>query len=130
MKFGMKSNEMKNNKSQTFRFPFDIDTRVFLVLSLIFFILSIRQVSDYFFPKFSIQKLKTAIEKDVASQKADFAYEQYAEKLYEAIEQKKGSGEILTTLTKKKYAVFYYRNHELKFWNTTSTGAGGCTGPT
>ena len=120
MKFGMKSNEMKNNKNQTFRFPFDIDTRVFLVLSVIFFILSIRQVSDYFFPKFSIHKLKAAIEKDVATKKADFTYEHYAEKLYEAIELKKNSSDIISTITKKKYGVYFFKNHELKFWNTTA----------
>ncbi len=73
---------MRNtNKKSTFRFPFDINTKVFLVLSAIFFVLSISQVNDYFFPKFSIKKLKNIIEKHIEVSIKDIFKENQAEKI-------------------------------------------------
>ena len=54
----------KKSNSTPFRFPFDIDSRVFLTLAAIFFILSIKSVNRILLPNTTPQSLASAIVDD------------------------------------------------------------------
>lgn len=69
----MKLNAMsRRSNRETFRFPFDIDTRYFLGLALIFFILSIKPVNDAVLGKLTIRKLSVMIEDDLKTKSSSF----------------------------------------------------------
>jgi hypothetical protein len=60
-------NERVSKSKNTFRFPFDIDTRIFLGLAVIFFILSISRVAQVIFPFSTVPSIGHKVEKDVTA---------------------------------------------------------------
>lgn len=56
---------MKKNKDRIFRFPFDIDRRVFLILTVFFFILSLKPVQHFLQGTYNIQTVRNKIEKQL-----------------------------------------------------------------
>lgn len=65
-------NSNKQNNRTTFRFPFDIDRRYFLVLAAIFFVLSIKPINNIFFPRLTPQVISKRISKSFDQQYKTF----------------------------------------------------------
>lgn len=124
MQFGMKLKKMsrKNTRETTFRFPFDIDTRYFLVMAFVFFVLSIKPVNEWVFPKLTATSLKYNIEQDINRQ-IDHAESLLKSKdlLHEVFTQKVSDASF-NKLQELPYAVFFFNNHDLIYWNETQAG--------
>jgi two-component system, NtrC family, nitrogen regulation sensor histidine kinase NtrY len=107
----------KRNKS-TFRFPFDIDSRFFLGLAVLFFILSISKVNNFLFPERSIKELKTLIEDDLAAKKNQIATSVALEKLIHlaCINQLNEQG--INELNAFNFGIQIYANDSLVYWNS------------
>ncbi len=117
---GMKSNGMnkKINRLNTFRFPFDIDTRYFLVLAFIFFVLSVKPVNQLLVRRLTIPDLKCKIEKDV-----DHKLEQFSQLLRDSVLIQKVVSHSLNEsqfnlMNQLPFAVNMYDHHELVYWNS------------
>ena len=110
-------NAKKNNN--TFRFPFDIDSRIFLGLAIVLFIFSISTFTERIFPKSSVQSIKDKIEIDVNAKITDFnkliQIDTLIDKLF--INQQLNNKE-LKTIYNTPYYLFLFENDILKFWNT------------
>ncbi len=124
MRPGTKVNDM-NKKAQSesrFRFPFDIDARYFLALSIVFLILSVKRVNEKILPPLSLQTLGKQIEGDLDRQlqSAD-ALADEQDLIRSALNQKLSVSQV-DSLVSLPYAVFIYRQQELRFWNETHHG--------
>jgi hypothetical protein len=110
-------NAKKNNN--TFRFPFDIDSRIFLGLAIVLFIFSISTFTERIFPKSSVQSIKDKIKIDVNAKITDFnkliQIDTLIDKLF--INQQLNNKE-LKTIYNTPYYLFLFENDILKFWNT------------
>ncbi len=111
----------RSNRVTTFRFPFDIDNRYFLALALVFFILSIRQVTDTICPRHSIPKVKARIEQDVHKKLSDFLKLADDSLLIHHAFSKSLSDSEFHVLNSRPYALYFYTGHRLIQWNTVST---------
>jgi two-component system nitrogen regulation sensor histidine kinase NtrY len=105
-------------RDTTFRFPFDIDTRYFLLIAAFAFLFSIRPVYDFCFPKVTIENLKENISKDVEAniatfnrwmQDTTFIQQVFANQL----EEKK-----FKEAKALPFGLFIYQHQELVFWNS------------
>ncbi|HOZ51670.1 MAG TPA: HAMP domain-containing sensor histidine kinase [Chitinophagaceae bacterium] len=111
----------KTNKESTFRFPFDIDTRYFLALALIFFILSIKPITDCFFFKLTPTKLKSKIENDIQGKIQHFNHlVQDSDLIYKSFTQELSEKQF-KQIEQIPYHIYFYSNHELVRWNKTDT---------
>lgn len=63
---------MIKTKKKTFRFPFDIDRRYFLGLSILFFILSIKPINTFFFPRLSQKLIEKKVTKHYEQQRESY----------------------------------------------------------
>lgn len=111
----------KRSNRETFRFPFDIDTRYFLGSALIFFILSIKPINDFILGKLTVNKLKARIEKDITAKinsfrqlKSDTAL------LYQVFMNAPGVVEP-ESIRNLPYDVFCFQDHRLIYWNHIQT---------
>jgi hypothetical protein len=110
------------NRKSTFRFPFDIDSRVFLVLAAFFFILSIKSVNQWVFPNVTISNLKSKIEHDISSKINSYHSLSASTSNFKMIFDKSMTERQVQQLSKLPYSLFVFQNDELIFWNTASIG--------
>jgi signal transduction histidine kinase len=111
---------MKTSSSRetTFRFPFDIDTRYFLVLAVVFFILSIKPINQYILSIPTIHDLKADVDADLKTKLDDFSNRfikktpQFSRSLNEQI--KDGNEDIMSL----PYDVFVFQDSVLTLWST------------
>ncbi|MBK7761942.1 MAG: ATP-binding protein [Bacteroidetes bacterium] len=112
----------KNNRETTFRFPFDINTKYFLVMAFVFFVLSIKPINEWVFPKLTANSLKHKIEKDVQNKIEQAENLLKNKQLVQESFNHKLSAANFETLQKISFAVFFYESHELISWNETHAG--------
>jgi hypothetical protein len=74
----------RNKKNTTFRFPFDIDTRVFLALAAFFFILSIKQINQPLLSNVSLEHVQQKLQKYANSQIVHFNHVLLSNQIAEA----------------------------------------------
>jgi two-component system, NtrC family, nitrogen regulation sensor histidine kinase NtrY len=110
----------KKNKT-TFRFPFDIDSRIFMGLSIAFFILSISQVNQFFFPALSLDKLKSKIEIDLNQKLASFNADTSLQNLIVKASNNVLSVPEIETLNKLDFGIQIYRDDAIKFWSSSQS---------
>ncbi len=108
----------KRKNKNTFRFPFDIDNRVFIGLAVFFFILSISQVNERIFPRYSVQNIKTKIENDVNFKINNFKELIKNDSLNSKLVQNNISKEKINELINNPFYLFIYKNDTVIFWNT------------
>lgn len=112
---------MKSNaKKTTFRFPFDIDNRVFLLLALLFLVLSFKSVQNVFIPGITLTSLKKKIEKDVDNKITVFKndIDKQSIQLLVPFNMKhdlKGNGE-----DDPPYDYFIFKGDSLVYWSTNT----------
>lgn len=107
----------RRSNRETFRFPFDIDTRYFLALALITFILSIKPVNDMLVGKLTVNKLKARIENDLSTKIASFRALMRDTALIESVfssETGETNPELIRNLP---YDIYCFRDHHLQYWN-------------
>lgn len=110
-----------NNKKNTFRFPFDIDSRVFLGLAVVCFILSINTISDKLFPRASVLEIKNKIEKDVNTKLDGFEKLMQVDTLLEkVIGSKQLSNAEFDAVFNIPYYLYFFQDSQLVFWNTNN----------
>ncbi|MBK6818246.1 MAG: GHKL domain-containing protein [Bacteroidetes bacterium] len=104
-------------KNNTFRFPFDINPMVFIVLAVLFFILSIKQVSDFLMPKVNVSILSEKIQQDAHAKINKFNHMFENKTVFEHAIQNSltpSQHEYLMNLALKFHL---YDNEKLVFWN-------------
>lgn len=109
---------MNNNRSNTtFRFPFDINTKVFIGLALLFYILSIRDVSNFFAKKDTPASIAKEIECEVADKINKF------DKVLEKLNVDFTDSHIdINKYFSPSINVQIYNNHRLINWNNNLLG--------
>lgn len=107
-------------KNNTFRFPFDINPMVFIVLSVIFFVLSIKQVSDLILPKVSTKSLAKKIELDIHSKINKFNRAFHDKTILEKAMQDSLSNAEHETLMDMPFDFQLYNGDKLVFWNSVN----------
>ncbi len=110
----------KTKRNNTFRFPFDINPMVFIVLAIVFFILSIRQVSDYLLPKVNVEKLGKKIESDIQAKIAKFRNVSKDKTLFDLAIKDSLSESQHAQLMNEPFSFQIYDNNKLKFWNSVN----------
>ena len=113
-------NERVSKSKNTFRFPFDIDTRIFLGLAVIFFILSISRVAQVIFPFSTVPSIGHKVEKDVTAKIDHFKSILTEDTLI-------GKLVAETSIDKKDFERFYqlpyqfllYKDGKLHFWTSS-----------
>lgn len=110
---------MNNNRSNTtFRFPFDINTKVFIGLALLFYILSIRDVSNFFSKKDTLTSIAKKIEGEVAEKIIKF------DKVLNALNDDLTDSTIdLNKYFSSSLNIQIYNNHKLINWNNNILGS-------
>ncbi|MBL7767180.1 MAG: HAMP domain-containing histidine kinase [Chitinophagaceae bacterium] len=112
----------RNKKNSTFRFPFDIDQRIFLVLAAIFFILAIYPVQKRLFPGYNQKTIVKLIEKDLDKRIKHFnAFSENEQNLIANLYNQKASAEEIHQFMKLPYSVWLYERDSLIAWNDHST---------
>ena len=107
---------LRKNTGRTFRFPFDIDRRVFLLLAAIFFVLSIKNVNTFLWPRLTEDTIELKINAHFDDQFERF--EKIVQKLsnddisFQAINNKK-----LELLNKLSWSYLVYKQDSLIFWS-------------
>jgi len=107
----------KNTKS-TFRFPFDIDTRIFLVLAIIFFLLSFDGVRSKLAPSTSLKTYCSNIEKDLNSRIGSFENFLKDSVVLERLLNRQTRSVDYEMLQDNPFYFFLYRHDSLVFWST------------
>lgn len=106
------------NKKNTFKFPFDINPNIFLGLAILFFILSIKQISNIFLPKITPQILATKIEKDIAYQIHLFEKNIEKNTLIKKASNQNINFQDVQKLIDLPIQFQLFSNHQIVFWNT------------
>lgn len=107
---------MRKNRDRIFRFPFDIDTRVFLALTLVFFIFSIQSVQDFLSGTNHLTNVQTRVEKEIEKKLKD-AEQSLSSEAVTQLCNKNFLSPAASDLFKKPYYIYVYQNHQLVFWN-------------
>jgi signal transduction histidine kinase len=107
---------IRKNTGRTFRFPFDIDRRVFLLLSAFFFILSIKPINNFLFPRLSTESLAKKIDKSFQKE-----YEQYTRTVDQLTDEDLYFDEISTEkleeLKENNWSYTIVQKDSLLFWS-------------
>jgi len=111
----------KNNKVTPFRFPFDIDTRYFLALAFLFFVISIQPVNEFIFSKLTIPKLKAKIEADVVQRLSVFNQLVTDTATIDHAFSQTLNSEQFEVLNRLTFSVHFFVNGELVCWNKIKT---------
>ena len=111
---------MSTSKKTTFRFPFDINPKLFLGLALLFFILTIKSVNTKFFPRVTPIALSKTIEKSILQNVKLFKSIYTDSSLITAISNSKLSKKEIEFTENLPFSFFVYKNRELIFWNTNT----------
>lgn len=112
-------NKLRTNSGRTFRFPFDIDRRVFLFLAGLFFILSIKQVNQYIFSRITPKTICKEISNDfsIKLNKFDALIEGLT---HENITYPEISSGDLENLNEKTWSFFVLKEDSLLFWSKST----------
>lgn len=109
----------KKSNSTPFRFPFDIDSRVFLTLAAIFFILSIKSVNRILLPNTPPQSLASAIVDDYQKKVKQFNNLSARTQDFQKFFNGKLKNEEAKDLFKLPFTLFLIENDKQVFWNNT-----------
>ena len=108
-------------KNNTFRFPFDIDTRIFLGLAIVFFILSISKFTQIIFPFSTVPSIQHKIEKDVTAKIGSFQNIIKDDTLIgKLVSGNVISGSEFERLYKLPYQFLLFKEGKLQFWTSTA----------
>jgi two-component system nitrogen regulation sensor histidine kinase NtrY len=116
---GMQLNNMRRNKDRIFRFPFDIDTRIFIGLALLFFIFSIKPVQQFLFGIRNIHTVQHRIEEHLQSQIQDAKRIVTEEAIQDIITNGFNSNSV-ERLLHLHAGLYIYEKDTLLFWNEPS----------
>ena len=106
-----------NKAKSTFRFPFDIDRRIFLLLAAVFFIFSIKPINKLFFPRFDVDTLKEKIAQSYANQDQEFESFSKDQKLIEAFAKNTLSTDEIEELNENNWGLSLYKSNSLIAWS-------------
>ena len=109
-------NKLRRNTGRPFRFPFDIDRRIFLGLAAFFFIFSIKPINKLVFPRLTPNIISKKISKSFDQQRREF------NKTIGQLDIRKTNltnidPKKLTSLSKKVWSLNIYKNDSLVLWN-------------
>lgn len=111
---------MSTNKNTIFRFPFDVNPKLFLGLALLFFILTIKSVNTYIFPRVTPTTLSKKIEKSICQNVELFKSVCSDSNLITSISINKSSQKQINFTEDLPFAFFIYKNSKPIFWNTNT----------
>ncbi len=111
---------MSTSKNTTFRFPFDINPNFFLGLALLFFILNIKCVNSYIYPRVNPITLSDKIEKNIVQNVKLFKSIYSDTSLIKDITDSKLSKKEIEYTENLPFSFFVYKNRKLIFWNTNT----------
>ena len=109
----------KKSNSTPFRFPFDIDSRVFLTLAAIFFILSIKSVNRILLPNTTLQSLASAIVDDYQKKVKQFNKLSARTEDFRNFFNAKLDIDESKDFFKLPFTLFLIENDRQVFWNNT-----------
>ena len=110
----------RNNRETTFRFPFDIDTRYFLALALVFFVLSIKPINHAILGYPTINSLHAEIERDVNSKLKSFDKRTNEPAFVKATFDHTLTDSQFVVWHSLNYGVYFFDHQQMVFWNTIS----------
>lgn len=109
-----------SNRNSTFRFPFDINPKLFLGLAIFFFIVTIKPINEIIFPRVTPINLKAKIEKDIVY-KIKLFKEVYTDtNLIHAMLNRQLSPLQVKRLQTLPFTFYLYNKKELVFWNNNT----------
>ena len=111
---------MNTSKKTTFRFPFDINPKLFLGLALLFFILTIKSVNTYFFSRVTPTSLSKKVEKNILQNVELFKNVCSDSSLIAGISNFELSQKQIDFTENLPFALFVNKNSKLVFWNTNT----------
>jgi len=115
-------NKLKKNTGRTFRFPFDIDRRVFLILAGVFFILSWQPVNSLFFPRLTAEKISKKI-----SANFDEEYQEFENDLSRFTKTiptfSSFPNDEFDKYNSKNWSFFISQNDSITFWSKAITNS-------
>lgn len=109
-------NKLRIDTGRTFRFPFDIDRRLFLVLAAIFFILAIKPINTFIFPRYNAKFIEKKINQDFEKQYVDFQ-KTIKEFRSDKINFRNSAPANLEKFKNKSWSLFIYHNDSKVFWS-------------
>ncbi len=112
-----------NKQNKIFKFPFDINPNVFLILAIIFFILSTKKVSNLIFPEISPHYIIEKIENDIYSKIDYFKYELKNKSIINKALNQTLNKEEQNYLLNSPIQFQLLSNNEIKYWNTKNIDA-------
>ncbi|MCC7029836.1 MAG: GHKL domain-containing protein [Chitinophagaceae bacterium] len=110
-------------RHNTFRFPFDINPKVFIVLAVLFFVLSIRQVGEVFLPKVTVKNLGKSISKDIQSKIIKFSRNLRDTSLFERAIHDSLTKDQHDQLMDLPFSFHLYDGESIAFWNSNTLDA-------
>ncbi len=105
-------------KKRPFRFPFDINPKIFIGLSIFFFIFSIKPVLDFFTQKNSKEIVKI-IEHDITKKTKKIQTFISDKEIIKRIITKTTTNDDITKLTEYPFYFFILKNKKIHFWNNS-----------
>nr|MBP6456035.1 hypothetical protein [Chitinophagaceae bacterium] len=105
-------------KKRPFRFPFDINPKIFLGLSVFFFIFSFKPILNLFVQKDS-QEVVDLIQKDIFNQTNSIKSFATNKAKIKRILDSKTTNEDLKKLTSYPFYFFIIKNNKIHFWNNS-----------
>lgn len=112
---------MKSKKTNTpFRFPFDINTKIFLGLALFFFILSFDSVRERISPQHNIPKYKIKLEEYIEDNISEFKNILQDTSLCHEMVHNNIEETQMRILSQRPYSIFIFsdKTDSLLFWNS------------
>ena len=109
-------NKLRKNTGRTFRFPFDIDRRIFLLLSIFFFVLAIQPVNNFLFPRLTPDTIAHKIDNYFQDQYEDFN-ETIEELTKEDVSFLSYQKSKFIDYNKKSWSFVVLKNDSVVFWS-------------
>ena len=115
---------MKSDKpKKIFRFPFDINPKVFLAFAAFFFLISTKYVSKIIFPETTINQIVKEIEKDIDKKITRFNAEMKDTELINKALNQNLNKEEQKYLLGLPIEFQLFSDNQIKYWNTQNTDA-------
>ncbi len=109
-------NKLRKNTGRTFRFPFDIDRRIFLILAAIFFVLAIKPINNFLVPRVTPEIIQERINAYFGKQQK--AFRATVSKIsIDDLYSQKNKQKTLSKYNAKSWSFYVLKDDSLIFWS-------------